>query len=282
MKYRVQQAAGDPGAGGGAGGGGAGGDPNAGGGGAPAPWFSDEQKPFVETKGWKAPGDAITSFQNLEKLFGADKAGRTVVMPKDDKDVEGIKAFHAKLGVPESADKYELPIPDGDKGEFAKTAADWFHKAGVPKTAAQAVAKNWNEFITGIVQKEQADAVAASQQELTQLKTTWGAEFDKNSEFARRFLRAAGWDDAKVKIYEETFGTAQMLKDFHGFGSKFQEGGFAGSGGTDPTFGVSKQAAQSKLEEIRKDRAEGKINDAQWKGGKQAEYEKYAQIVAAA
>lgn len=251
---------------------------------APQPaWFGDEHKSFVETKGWKAPGDAITSFQNLEKLFGADKAGRTVVLPKDDKDIEGVKAFHAKIGVPESADKYELPVPEGDKGEFAKTAAEWMFKAGVPKAAAQAVAANWNQFITEAVKADQAAAVAASEQELSQLKTAWAGDFDKNSEYARRFLTASGWDKAKVDLYEQTFGTAQMLKDFHSFGSKFQEGGFAGSGGgQDPSFGMSKASAQQKLEEIRNDRAMGKINEAMWRGGKQAEFERLSQIVAAA
>jgi hypothetical protein len=262
-------------------------DGGGGGGGAPsgsaannATWFPEEHKAFVENKGWKGPGDALTSFINLEKLFGADKAGRTVVLPKDDKDAEGIKSFRAKLGVPETPDAYELPLPEGDKGEFAKTAASWFHAQGVPKTAAQAIAKQWNDHIAGLVKAEQEAAQAESEGQLAKLKSEWGGDFDKNTEFAKRFLRASGWDDAKVALYEQTFGTAQMLKDFHTFGSKFQEKPLAGGEGGGGSFTMTKQVAQAKLDEIRTARLAGTITDVQWKNGKQAEFEQLAQIVA--
>lgn len=232
--------------------------PPATGGDTPAPWFADDQKDYVTNKGWKAPADAVTSAINLEKLMGADKAGRTVVMPKDDKDVEGLKAFRAKMGVPESADKYELPFPDGESGDFAKTAASWFHKQGVPKAAAQEIAKEWNTFFEGMLKEDSTKLQAESQKQLDTLKTEWGNDFDKNSEFARRFLRASGWDDAKVKKYEDTFGTAAMLKDFHGWGSKTGEHDFAGGGGGG-SFSLSPQAAKEKLGDLRQQRIEGKI-----------------------
>lgn len=240
-------------------------------------WFGDANKEFVTSKGWKTGDDAVTSYRNLETLWGADKAGRAVILPKDDKDEEGIKAFRSKLGVPESPDKYELPIPEGDKGEFAKTAANWFHKQGIPKLAAQAIAKEWNDHIGALVKADEDRAKNESAMQLEQLKTEWGGEFDKRSEFARRFLRASGWDDAKVNLYEQTFGTAAMLKDFHGWGSKVAEPDFAGDGSRGG--GSDKVAAQNKLNEMRIARAEGKISDAEWFSGKQAEYEQLARIV---
>jgi hypothetical protein len=139
-------------------------------------WYPEAHKSIVETKGWKTPGDALESYVNLEKLIGADKAGRTVVLPKDENDVEGRKAFYAKLGVPESADKYELPLPDGDSDELAKAAADWFHKAGVPKTAAQQITKAWNDHISGMVKAQEEAEKAQADTELAQLKSTWGPE----------------------------------------------------------------------------------------------------------
>lgn len=248
---------------------------------ANAVWFPDSHKAIVESKQWKTPADAIDSYSNLEKLIGADRAGRTVVLPKDDKDAEGIKAYHAKIGVPETADKYELPRPEGDNGEFSKIASEWMHKAGVPKAAAQSVAKAWNEYLGAAVKAEQDAAIAASEADLTKLKGEWGGDFAKNSEYAKRFLREIGWDEAKIGTYESTFGTASMLKDFHAFGAKFQESSFAGGGGS-TSFSASKVEAQSKLDEIRNARASGTITDAQWKSGKQQEYERLAGIVAGA
>lgn len=262
LKHRLQMADGDGG----------------GNGAAPPAWFGDANKDFVTGKGWKTGDEAITSYRNLETLVGAEKAGRTVVLPKDDKDADGIKAYHAKIGVPEAADKYELPLPEGDDGTFAKVAGGWFHQHGVPKLAAQGIAKAWNDHIGALVKADQDKATATSEMQLTQLKTEWGAEFEQKSEHARRFMRAFGWDEAKVNLYEQTFGTAAMLKDFHGIGSKIAEPGFAGDGSKGGN-GVDKVAAQNKLNEMRIARSENKITDAEWFNGKQAEYENLARIV---
>ena len=65
------------------------------------PWFAGfqnaEAKTFVESKGFKDPESLVTSYANMEKLLGADRAGRTVVLPKDANDAEGLKAFRAKM-----------------------------------------------------------------------------------------------------------------------------------------------------------------------------------------
>lgn len=229
----------------------------------PTSWFGDTHKGLVESKGWKSADDVITSYSNLEKLVGADRAGRTILLPKDANDAEGLKAFRAKLGVPEKADDYQLPFPEGDSGDFSKTAATWFHKHGVPKAAAQEIAKEWNAFFEGMLKDEQTKAQGESEKQLNALKTEWGDKFDQNAEFARRFLRASGWDEAKVKKYEDTFGTASMLKDFFAWGSKTGEHNFAGGDGGGG-FGMTPQAAKAKVDELRQQRLEDKISQKEY------------------
>jgi hypothetical protein len=245
-------------------------------------WFPEAHKGLVETKGWKTPGDSLDSYANLEKLIGADRAGRTVVMPKDENDVEGKKAFYAKLGVPESADKYELPLPEGDDGSLAKVAADWFHQAGVPKTAAQSITKAWNEHIGGLVKAQEEAAKAKSDADLAQLKQTWGADAQKNEEFSRRGMKAfgtkAGLDENDLNTLESSLGTAKMLNLFLTLGKSTTEPGFAGEGGGGG-FSMTKSAAQSKLAEIQARRAAGTITDIEWKNGQQAEFERLSQFI---
>ena len=75
---------------------------------APAPaWYAPEGidpntstqlGELVKAKGWKGPADALLSYQNLEKVFGADKAGRTILAPQSDDDADGWR--HADLGWP--------------------------------------------------------------------------------------------------------------------------------------------------------------------------------------
>lgn len=231
---------------------------------ANAPWYPAEAKDYVTNKGWKNPAEAIGSYQALESLYGADKAGRTVILPKDDKDLEGLKNFRAKLGVPESADKYELPAPPGEGGtNLIKEASAWFHKAGIPKAAAQQVTQQWNDHIAKLVKDGELKAQVESQAQLESLKTEWGQEFEVKAEYARRFLKAAGWDDQKMALYESTFGTATMLKDFFLWGSKVGEPGFA-SGNEKPNFAPAKSQIMAKIKELRDQRMAGQINEREF------------------
>lgn len=229
---------------------------------APAPaWFSDTNKDYVANKGFKTGDDAITSLKNLETLLGAEKAGRTLVLPKDDKDVDGIKSYRSKIGVPEKPEDYQLPVKEGDNGAFAKAASTWLHAAGIPKAAGQALAQHWEKYHAEALANAQTELKAQSDKQLDGLRAEWGGDFDKNSEQARRFMKSAGFSDEEVGLYEETFGTANMLKRWASIGAKLGEHGFGGGdGGGNP--GAAK--ARDELEQLRQGRVEGKITEDEW------------------
>jgi len=229
------------------------------------PWYPDTVKDYVTNKGWKESADVITSYQNLEKLIGEDKAGRTVILPKDEKDTEGIKTFRAKLGVPEAPDKYELPAPPGEGGaNLIKEASAWFHEAGIPKSAAQAITSKWNAHIEGLIRAQETQAQTESHAQLEKLKGEWGQEFDAKAEYARRFLKAAGWDDAKMATYERTFGTATMLKDFYQWGSKVGEPGFSAADSASSSFNITKEAVQRQFKELQDARIANRITEKEF------------------
>jgi len=245
--------------------GGQGGDPGAAGGGAPAPtWYgSDGNKAIVETKGFKSVDDVFAWGANAEKLIGADRAGRAVIWPKDETDAEGWKAIHARLGVPESADKY--PIPDALKddpmiGGFTQQA----HALGIPAKAFEGLLTHAAKMAADQEAAAQAQAKADSEKQLGELRTKWAGDFDKNAEFARRFAKSSGIDDAEMQAIEGAIGTRKMLELFHGWGSKTSEAGFAGGneggaaaagGGFTPT----RQAVQKQIDELRAKRVANQI-----------------------
>lgn len=241
-----------------------GGDAGTGGGSAPAPWFSDTQKDYVTNKGWKAPTDAVDAYVNLEKLVGADRAGRTVVLPKDDNDAEGLKAFRAKLGVPESADGYQVPEAFKDDpliGGFAQQA----HALGISAKQFDAVLA----WATGAADEQQKAAEAAakadSEKQLNELRTKWGNDFDKNSEFARRFLRSSGVSDEQMQAIEGAIGTRAMLELFHGWGAKTSEAGFGGGaeGGGGSGF-TTRASVQKQVNELRAARIANQISEKEF------------------
>lgn len=226
------------------------------GGGAQA-WYGESYASVVSEKQWASPDAVIESYVNLEKLLGADRAGRTVALPKDENDAEGLKAFRAKIGVPETPEAYEL----GDT-DFAKAASSWFFETGVPKSAAQALAKKWQEYFEAQMTAHDAQAKAESEKALNNLKAEWGDDFERRSEFARRGLKAygekAGLDEHDLNALEQVLGTAKLLKMFHTLGETTDEAQFVGGnqGGS-----LSPIAAKQKMDELRMKRIAGQISE---------------------
>lgn len=239
------------------------GDGGAGGGASNSPVFTygDAHKEYVTGKGWKGVDDVITSNQNLEKLLGADKAGRGFIWPKDEADTEGIKALHAKLGVPESADKYELPLPAGatEPDPFLKAIAGELHKNGVPKVAAQAIAKFVNEYDANAVKESETAQKQQADQALAALKTEWGTAHEANTGLAVTLMSEMGFTQEEITAMK---GSAELLKKFHAgaskLGAKSMVQGDGGSGG------MSQMAAREKLEAKRAERSQGKISERDW------------------
>lgn len=100
-------------------------------------------------------------------------------LPKEG-DADGWNAVYAKLGRPESAEGYELPVPEGDTGDFAKTTSEWMHKAGLNKQQAQALATEWNSYQAQQAEAQQAAIQKQRESDLSSVKQDWGAQFDAN------------------------------------------------------------------------------------------------------
>jgi hypothetical protein len=226
------------------------------------PWFAGfqnaEAKSFVETKGFKDPESLVTSYANMEKLIGADRAGRTVVLPKDDKDVDGLKAFRTKMGVPETPDTYQLPVPEGQDPTFSKAAANWFHARGVPPQAAREIVGDFNKHIGDMVKAQELAAQTESARELEAVKGEWGSNFDANAEVARRYLKATGLTPEQMSAVEGALGTAAFLKTFHTMGKGLGEAVFAGGDGGG--FGGDKSGVSKLIDDLRQRRMENKIS----------------------
>lgn len=233
------------------------GDTGAPAGGTPQAWdagFDEGTRGFIQTKGWKGPADVLGSYQNLEKLLGADKAGRAIVPPKDDAAPEEWAAFYGKLGRPESADGYKLPVPDGDKGDFAKVASSWFHDAGLTAKQAETLAAKWNEHMGGMQQSQEAAFAQQTVVDEQDLRKEWGAQFEANAELARRARRESGLSDDEGKAIERAIGLGKAAKVFAFLGKQFAEAPMkGGEGASRGTFGTNPADAKARISALRAD-----------------------------
>lgn len=233
------------------------GDPGAAGGAAPQDWtasFDEGTRGLIQTKGWKSPADAIGSYVNLEKLLGADKAGRAIVPPKDDASPEEWSAFYQKLGRPDSAEGYKLGVPDGDTGEFAKVAAGKFHELGLSAKQAEGLAAWWNEYAGGAQQQQMASFEQQSAIDLQDLQKEWGPNFEANAELARRAIREAGLSSEEGQAIERALGVKKAAQVFAFLGKQFAEAPMkGGEGAPQGRFGATPEDAKARIAALKRD-----------------------------
>ncbi|MEY2689972.1 MAG: hypothetical protein RL375_4172 [Pseudomonadota bacterium] len=154
-------------------------------------------------------------------------------MPGKDATPEEWAAFYGKLGRPESPDAYQIPVPDGDPGEFAKQVAPMLHEAGLTQKQVDVLAPKWNEFVAAqMAESEKAEAarIAAlhskNTAEAAELKNEWGQKHDANMEFARRaakqFMPADKAPEA-IAALESVLGYKGTISFLHSIGMGLAE-----------------------------------------------------------
>lgn len=162
----------------------------------------------------------------------ADEAP-AVKLPGKDATPEQWAEFYKQIGAPDKAEAYELPLPEGDSGEFAKTASEWFKEAGLLPQQAKALAIRWNEFTLAqqkayeVSEQARIQALdAKNKEEDASLRTEWGQKHDGNLELARRAARQFFPKDKVsdvVTALEDKLGYAETIKLLHSIGKGLAE-----------------------------------------------------------
>jgi hypothetical protein len=218
--------------------------------------FDDADLSLVTERQWKSPKDVFTSYKNLEKLTGVPPE-RLVKLPTDNDPAAWNDVF-TKMGRPVDAKGYELPIPEGDKGEFAATAAGWFHDAGLSKSAATKIATQWNAHVVTVTKAQKEVAAATHLKETTELKGEWGDKFDANCVIVDKAAAAFGMDANQIAALKSSMGPKGAMKFLHNLGSRIavEENQFV-SGDRTPSSafaGMTPDTAIAKIAQLKSDK----------------------------
>ena len=134
--------------------------------------------------------DALAkSYINATRMIGQDK----VAVPNENSTEDQWNEVYAKLGRPESADKYKLdvkseavPIEDGAIKQFAETS----HKLGLNNKQAQGILEYYKSMMEGSAQQSKVDTETAQAQAEQQLRQEWGKTFEENVKKAGSVAKA--------------------------------------------------------------------------------------------
>ena len=216
-------------------------------------WVSGMGLDKLDEKG--ALAKVLPMYRAAEQKLGVP-ADQLLRMPKDENDAEGFRAAMMKLGLPEKADDYGLPVPEGDKGEFAKMASGWMHEIGVPKRQAVALAAKWNEHVAAMATAQEGQYQQSAETDIAALKSEWkGEEYDKNVALAQRVRKTAGLTDQEAIALERAIGVKRAATVFASLGKSLGEHRFAEGTGGAQSFGMTAEGARARIADLQKDSA---------------------------
>lgn len=183
-----------------------------------------ELKAEKSLQSFKSPADVAKSYVELNR-----KQGSAVWLPgeKDTPEAKAAKLndLYAKLGRPESVDKYGIPHPDvrgwSDQAhqEFLQSAFE----AGLTKAQAEKMYANVGKQVNGLSPDMKAQRTEAE----TELRKEWGeGGFDKHMSYAVRAIKHLG-GDALMQYFSksEAGNNPALIRAFAKIGGQLAEDG---------------------------------------------------------
>lgn len=144
-------------------------------------------------------------------------------LPKDG-DAEGWGNVWNKLGRPEKAEGYELPVPEGDSGEFAGAASGKMHELGLSKSQAQGIAEWYNSQQAQVMEQFNQQREQQANDNVAAIRKEWGNNFDANVAIANKAVAAYLPPEAVAALKESGLGSnPHFVKAFHKIGQSLSE-----------------------------------------------------------
>lgn len=228
-------------------------------------WFGDSHATLVQGKGWKTADDALTSYTQLEKHMGAP-ADRLIRLPETGKVDDTFRAdLFKRIGyeapsAPAKPEDYGIEVPEGGNAEYVAAMTKAFHEAGLPKSAAERIAKSNNEFIAGMLKQQEEQTTAQRTERITAADKLITERFgDKAPKMQEAMLREAvrlGIKAEDMQAMEADLADAGHLNTFRtllaDIAQAREEGSFQTQQGGG-SFVMSPEQAKATLETKRKD-----------------------------
>jgi hypothetical protein len=153
--------------------------------------------------------DALAkSYINATRMIGQDK----IVIPTKNSSQEAWDEAYAKLGRPETADKYNLKIESEivkmDENAI-KSFAEQSHKLGLNNQQAEGILDFYKNNMEGTAQQSKIDTETAQAQSEQQLRQEWGRDFDAKVQQAGALAKA----NINPEVLDMTLSNGTRLGD---------------------------------------------------------------------
>lgn len=176
--------------------------------------------------------DVLKSVADLRKEMSA-----RIKVPGKNASEEDVARFRKAIGVPESPDEYEAPVPDGyEMTEVDESMLDTFrgiaHEAGVPKKAADAFFGKALELNAEAARQVAKLTTEAQEKAVADLKKEWGSDYDAKVNLALRAVDSFGggklrdmFENVRVEGGGRLGDVPELIRAFANIGARSGEDG---------------------------------------------------------
>jgi hypothetical protein len=232
-------------------------------------WLANKNfaDPATLVKSYRAIETEASTLRSAANLKGypvdkVDPATGAVTKP----DENAVKAWRTTMGVPESADKYEIALPSANPyPQFAQYMKEGMLEANVPAAMAPRLAQVYEAAVAKMETQLRAAEDTASQAKLLELQNAWGSQYQERVALAGRgkewlAKEVGGLNDMQMRSLEAVLGTDKFMTAMWKFGAGNKEASFAGSGSNPGQFAGGASEAEAQYKQLQADRAAGKIS----------------------
>lgn len=197
------------------------------------PWYEGADAGLIahlQTHGWDKKPEKEVALAAAQSHYAAQKIigvppDQLLRMPKDANDADGWQKVYEKLGVPKEYKFEGLKFADGTEPEksyidFIATTAKDLH---LTQNAAQDLAQRLIKSMDAAVAEESAEETAAKQNDVNELKKSWGANWDANMFVAQRAAQSLGVTTEQLQAAQDTVGYPKVMEMFRNLASKIGE-----------------------------------------------------------
>lgn len=175
--------------------------------------------------------ERFDSIESLAKgVYDSRQKLSKAVIPVNEKSTpEEIQAYRKAMGVPESAEGYDVFPEDADPSEVQQWK-EFFLEKNVPKGLAKELLDTYGESIKSIQAKIEADDKAFADASEQALRDKWKDEYDVNVEYNRRAAKEMFGDSFEEAAQMQTsdgrllFDHPMMVEAFARIGREMAEG----------------------------------------------------------
>lgn len=193
-------------------------------------------------------GGLARSYLNAQKMVGAEK----IPVPGKHATDDDWNQVYAKLGRPESPDRYEIDLPKEVtvNEDFMKEFKNQAHKLGFNSKQAKELMGWYQAQNDGFVKQYKETQARKQQEGVDGLKKEWGQGYDTEVAKAQAALHEYDDDNLKLSQYLETTGYGNdptLIKFFAKLGKNLSEDKLRGQGSS---MGLTPATAQTRINEI--------------------------------